>query len=284
MNFTRENFFTASDGAHLYYEDVGEGTPLVLMPGFLATTTFFQRNISTLSQYFRVISFDPRGQGCSSKSMGNNTMKRNALDIKELIDHLDLKDVVLGGWSLGSSVVVTYARLTREYKLKGLILIDGSLHPFSDYSWNKHRTRSYDINNWLDVYLPLYYNSKDFYRKFVDRISNGNMSDEDRTWIIKEFRRTLPWTALELHYDFCQTDNFKNLSKLNVPVSIFGGASKDYGLEMVDAFAREIKGYVEVNKFYNSGHMMFYYESDNFNNRVIQFVNKVQKEIKSKQI
>jgi len=83
------------------------------------------------------------------------------------------------------------------------------------------------------------------------------MTQEDREWVMEEFMKTPPWSALEFHYDFCHTDNYSNLKKLTVPVSIFGGSSDAYGLEMVDAFASQIRGYVELNKFYNSGHMMF---------------------------
>ncbi|WP_153723665.1 alpha/beta hydrolase [Sporosarcina cascadiensis] len=275
MKFTQDQFFKTSDGAYIYFEDIGKGRPLILMPGFLATTQFFERNVSALSKHYRVITFDPRGQGRSSKSIGNNTVIRNALDIKELVDHLRLEDVVIGGWSLASSVVVSYAKITEAYKLKGLILIDGSLHPFSDHQWNKHRSRSYDVDNWLQVYMPLYHEADAFYNKFIQRISNGKMSDDDRNWIINEFKLTPPWTALELHYDFCQTDNFKTLASLSVPVSIFGGDSNDYGLDMVDAYAKEIKGYSEINKFYKSGHMMFYYEADKFNTCVMLFMEKV---------
>ncbi len=59
----------------------------------------------------------------------------------------------------------------------------------------------------------------------------------------------MPWTALELHYDFCLTDNFSNLKKITVPYAVFGAQSKAYGLDMVDRFAAEVRGYSEVHKF-----------------------------------
>lgn len=273
----KNNFFTASDGAALYYEDLGSGVPFVLMPGFLATTIFFQKNIEALSKKYRVIVFDPRGQGRSCKVSGGNTVARNAMDIRDLIEHLRLEEVILGGWSMASSVVVSYARMTNEAHLKGLVLIDGSLFPLSPEPWNKHRSRNYNIDNWLDNYMPLCYNRLEFYDHFIDRIANGAMSEEDRGWVLKEFMKTPPWSALEFHYDFCQTDNFSNLHKLTVPVSLFGGASESYGLEMVEAFAKEIKGYAEVNKFYQSGHMLFYYEAEKFNECISRFIDHVTK-------
>lgn len=71
-------------------------------------------------------------------------MERNALDIRDLIEHLQLEDVILGGWSMGSSVVISYAAMTQEAHLKGLVLIDGSLFPVSPDEWNKHRSRNYN--------------------------------------------------------------------------------------------------------------------------------------------
>lgn len=269
------NFFTASDGAVLYYEDRGSGIPFLLMPGFLATTRFFEKNVEELSGQYRVIVFDPRGQGRSCKVGGGNTMERNALDIRDLIEHLHLEDVILGGWSMGSSVVISYCEMTREAHLKGLVLIDGSLFPMSPDDWNKHRSRDYNVDNWLENYMPLVFDREGFYERFIGRISNGSMTEEDRSWVTKEFMKTPPWSALEFHYDFCRTDNYSNLKNLTIPVAIFGGSSDAYGLEMVDAFAAQIGGYVELNKFYNSGHMMFYYEAKKFNDCVSRFIDHV---------
>lgn len=274
----KSNFFTASDGAVLYYEDRGNGVPFLLMPGFLATTKFFEKNMEVLAEKYRVIVFDPRGQGRSGKVCSGNTMERNALDIRDLIEHLRLEDVILGGWSMASSVVVSYASMMQEAHLKGMILIDGSLFPMSPDGWNKHRSRDYNVDNWLENYMPLVFDREAFYGRFIARISNGAMTEEDREWVTAEFMKTPPWSALEFHYDFCQTDNYSNLKKLTVPVAIFGGSSEAYGLEMMDAFAAELRGYVELNKFYNSGHMMFYYEADKFNQCVSRFIDRVTEE------
>ena len=155
MKITADNFFTTSDGIHIYFEDRGSGLPIVMVPGFLCTTKFFEKNAEVLSKEFRVITMDLRGQGNSSKTCQGNTIRRNAQDIKELIDHLGLEHVVLLGWSLASSIVVSYAAEFEQYKLNGLVTMDGSLYPFSDADWNHHRGRDYNLQNWFDTYLPL---------------------------------------------------------------------------------------------------------------------------------
>ncbi|MDO4267099.1 MAG: alpha/beta hydrolase [Eubacteriales bacterium] len=277
MEISEKNFFTASDGAHLYYEDRGEGLPIVMVPGFLCTSRFFEKNAEALSKEFRVVTVDPRGNGYSSKTCSGNTLKRHAMDIYELIGHLGLERVVLLGWSLAASVVVTYASEFKQAHLNGLVLMDGSLYPFSGAEWNHHRGRNFNVKNWMDTYLPLYYNPQEFYDKFIARISNRDgMSGEDRAWITEECKKTMPWSALELHYDFCQTDNVKNLGSITVPTAVFGANSAAYGLEMVQRFAAETGGYSEVHCFYESGHLMFLYEAEKFNSCLAGFVRKAE--------
>ena len=273
MELSGKNFLKTTDGAHIYYEEYGTGheQAILMVPGFLCTTKFFRRNAQVLSQEYHVILMDPRGQGLSSKTLSGNTVERNARDIGELIGHLGLKKLVLLGWSVGSSVSLEYAVEMDPGRLAGLILVDGSLFPLSGEDWNKHRARAYNVQNWMDTYLPLYYEPQKFYDRFIERISNGLMSDEDRIWVGEECRKTLPWTALELHYDFCHTDNLPLLPRLSVPVCFFGGNSKAYGLQMLEEYSSRVTVPSRVCPFYESGHLMFYYEADKFNACVRDF-------------
>lgn len=271
MDISDKNFFKTSDNEYIYFEDRGNGPAIIMVPGFLCTTKFFKKNAEALSSKFRVITMDPRGQGNSSKACQGNTLKRNAQDIYELADFLHLDQFFLLGWSLAASTVVTYATEYKQDKLLGLIMMDGSLFPFSGEDWNHHRARNYNVENWMNVYLPLYHNPQLFYDKFMERI---NCHPEDREWIIAECEKTMPWTGLSIHYDFCHTNNVKNLEKITVPVAIFGAKSKAYGLDMVHEFAKRVKGYCEVNEFYNSGHLMFLYEAEKFNTCLEHFMLK----------
>ena len=104
---TKDNFFQTSDGLWLYYEVTGEGRPIVLIPGFGEALTMWKYTVPVLSQRFQVVCLDPRGHGRSMKAAGNNRQKRMAQDIRELIDHLGLEDVLLVGHSLGGAIVAT---------------------------------------------------------------------------------------------------------------------------------------------------------------------------------
>ncbi len=272
---TADNFYVTSDGARIYFEDRGEGFPIVMVPGFLCTTRFFEKNAGVLAEKYRVITMDPRGQGYSSKCIYGNTIQRHAQDIRELLEYLELDHVVLLGWSLSASTVVEYAKDFKEARLSGLVVVDGSLYPASHAEWNHHRARAYDLDNWFENYLPLYSNPEEFYQCFIRRIScKGGMDEDTRQWIVKECKKTMPWSAIELHYDFIHTDNYQSLKNITVPFAAFGGSSEAYGLDMAEQYVKEVQGYSEINAFYESGHLMFLYEAEKFNRCLSNFADR----------
>lgn len=277
MNIKANSFFPTQDGAHLYYEDVGSGIPIILVPGFMCTTKFFRNNIPELSKYYRVISFDPRGYGRSSKTLQGNNIKQHAYDIKDLIDYLKLKDVVLIGWSLAGSSVVSYSKIFNDYNLKAIGLLDPPLHPFSDEEWNLHGVRNYNVDAWQKAYSVWITDPDVYYNNFCSRIFNGPISPVDEAWIKSEVYKTMPWAGIELHMDYCHTNNVENLKDITVPVIIYSSKSESYGLAMGEKYASEINTYCELHKFYEGGHMLFYVEHEKFNQCTIQFIKNISK-------
>src|SRR5919109_4108731 len=77
-----------SDDVDLYYEESGEGTPLIFIPGWAMTTRFFFRQLEYFSgsKGFRAIVYDPRGQGRSTKTVENNNYMQRGRDLRALMD------------------------------------------------------------------------------------------------------------------------------------------------------------------------------------------------------
>lgn len=68
-----EGYLKTSDRAYLYYEDCGEGEDTILLvPGHMCTTKFYQKNVPALAKNHRVVTFDSRGFGNSSKPLHGN--------------------------------------------------------------------------------------------------------------------------------------------------------------------------------------------------------------------
>lgn len=120
-------FFTSSDHVRLHYLDAGRGTTLVLVPGWTMPAQIWMPQIRYFAQRFRVVALDPRAQGESQVATSGYDSERRAQDIKELLDTLHLKAVVLVGWSLGVLESLTYVRLFGTDRLRALVLVDNSV-------------------------------------------------------------------------------------------------------------------------------------------------------------
>jgi len=127
-------YFLYQNQLRIYYEDVGEGEPLVLLHGFGETHATWEKLIPGLARRHRVITVDLKGAGFSDKpDDGRYRVADQAAIIDALADHLRLKNVTLIGHSLGGGVALMTALLWVEVgqerespRLKRLILIDSA--------------------------------------------------------------------------------------------------------------------------------------------------------------
>ena len=93
----------------LYYEDHGEGQPVVLIHGYpLDGHSWEKQARAILDNGYRVITYDRRGFGRSSQPTTGYDYDTFAADLKTLLDTLDLTDVVLVGFSMGTGEVGRY--------------------------------------------------------------------------------------------------------------------------------------------------------------------------------
>ncbi|RJG08218.1 alpha/beta fold hydrolase [Massilia cavernae] len=103
------NTITTKDGVQIYYKDWGRGQPVVLSHGWPLTADSWESlAFEFASNGFRVITHDRRGHGRSSQPWDGNDMDHYADDLAQLIDTLDLKNIILAGFSTGGGEVARY--------------------------------------------------------------------------------------------------------------------------------------------------------------------------------
>ena len=114
----------------LYYTDQGEGQPVVLIHGFpLNGESWGKQQAALLDAGYRVIAYDRRGFGASSKAGSGYDYDTFAADLHALMEDLDLKDAVLVGFSMGTGEIARYlARYGSARVAKAAFL--GSLEPY----------------------------------------------------------------------------------------------------------------------------------------------------------
>jgi microsomal epoxide hydrolase len=119
-------YFRSSDGVRLHYLEVGQGPTLVFVPGWTMPAEIWEPQLRHFAKSFRVIAFDPRGQGKSDIARAGYTAERRARDIAELIGRLG-EPVVLVSWSLGVLDSLAYVELAGTERLRALVLVDNSI-------------------------------------------------------------------------------------------------------------------------------------------------------------
>ena len=93
----------------LYYEDHGSGSPVVLIHGWPLSGRSWENQVPALVEAgHRVITYDRRGFGRSSQPWTGYDYDKFAADLDALLNHLDLGDVTLVGFSMGGGEVVRY--------------------------------------------------------------------------------------------------------------------------------------------------------------------------------
>nr|WP_281415553.1 alpha/beta fold hydrolase [Pelotalea chapellei] len=114
----------AGGGRRIWYEEQGQGPVLVLLHGWCMSSAVWRLQADDLSSRFRVVMPDLAGHGRSELSTGYG-FEAFAADLVQLFVQLDLRDVLLAGWSMGAQIVLTAYQQLRE-RLIALVLISGT--------------------------------------------------------------------------------------------------------------------------------------------------------------
>jgi len=276
-----DNFFRTSDNSLIYFEDYAKekGKPIILVPGYCCTTNFYKNNVTELSKEHRVITFDSRGHGNSSKCLHGHTLQRYCEDLKELIDYLEVKDAILIGWSMAGQIVVNYYHLYQNHGIKALGLIDCPLGACFDEEWNAHGLKGFNMDTFNDHLQMSVADWNGFCTFFSHMMYDGN-DDSKVGWCAKELTKTPPWIAYAIYYDYVTTNCFEMLEEITLPMVFFGAN------DAVTANGKDLcsKYWVEKAKkatytmsfpFEKGGHVLFDTESAEFNRDLLQFADKV---------
>ena len=156
------------NGAKLYYEQMGEGYPLILIHGFSLNTRMWDDQFENFAKYYKVLRYDVRGFG---KSSIPEEPYSHCKDLYSLMEFLGIDKAYVIGLSMGGGIAIDF---TVEYpeKVDALIPVDMTLSGYQlseefIQRWNKYcliarnEGASNAIQEWLDdpLFAPALKNS-----------------------------------------------------------------------------------------------------------------------------
>ncbi len=273
----RTGFVEANDGVRLYYEDKGRGKPVVLIHGGGLSRGWWSKQIPVLSQRFRVIAADTRGNGQSDKTPWGHRTARYAMDVRQIIETLDLDEVTLVGWSIGARTVLSYIELFRGYRLKGVVLVDEvpsiEVHDPPDPPETEAEPPPED-----ETEPPPEDEVERRRRELRKMFISLDVPDDELDRLLEESRENTPAQGVTLGPDYRAQDWRPMLPSIDLPVLITTGGRSGafpgcrYMYEHIPGARMEV--------FEGSGHALFYEEPDRFNAVVTGFVDGLHAEFR----
>ncbi len=262
------SYLEVAPGIDIYYEDEGEGVPLVLIPGWTFTTQVFDHQFAAFSGSHRVISFDPRSHGRSTVTTDGNNYATQAADLAKLLDHLHVENPILVGWSTGSMTAWHYVRSRGTEGVRGFVAID--MPPLG---------MSEDQGDWVEGSLP---ELAGFFQAvqtsagqrgvitwYADNVMiEGEMSPELTKWIVEQSLATPPLMAAHFLADACFGNYLDEAKQVDAAIpSLFVVA--EHWSENARTFLDTHCPKSRVEVF--GGHMMFWEYPERFNKLLAEF-------------
>ena len=118
-------FCKVADDVELYYEDFGEGSPVVFTNAGNLTHKMWMGQVAALAPEFRTVTYDIRGTGLSSKPRGDYTAEAAAADLCALVERLDTGRVTMVAHGIGTHIAIVAADM-RPDLVHAMVLVSGA--------------------------------------------------------------------------------------------------------------------------------------------------------------
>lgn len=132
------------NGANIYYEEYGEGEPLLLIHGNNGSIKSMENQIDYFKNKYRVIVADNRGHGKSELQTDSLTYVQITKDWEKIVDYLKLDSINIVGYSDGGIIGLKMG-ISKTSKIKKIVAMGSNLRPDSTavHSWAiKHDLKS----------------------------------------------------------------------------------------------------------------------------------------------
>jgi len=261
---------------NISYKDYGSGRPVVLIHGWPLSKEMWEYQIEPLVEAgLRVIKYDRRGFGKSSKPWGEYDYNTLTEDLHTIMEELDLRDAVLVGFSMGGGEAVRYLSRYGSSRVSKIVLVS-SVTPYM--------LKTADNPDGVD---------ESVFKEMLDQMS------EDRIAFLDNFGKTFfgvnlvshPVSAPLLEYyrmlaavaapratkqcaiAFAQTDFRQDVQAINVPTLIIhGGADKTVPIDASGARTAKMIPGSQYIVYEGAPHGLFYTHKEKLNQDLISFI------------
>ena len=245
----------------------GNGPALVFVPGWSTGADIWRRQIDRFAPAHRVIAFDPRSQGESTKTTSGNTPETRAQDLHALLERLSVRRPVLIGWSQGVQDIAAYVERYGTKELAGIVLVDAAISDGADGMAARPQETAEQFKM-LAVYQA---HQQEYLGGMMQAIISKPQSNDAIKGLVSTGMKTPPDVGVGmLIADMFGVNRTSALKKIECPTLIIASA-KSFELSRQKAAADQIP-HARFEKVDDAAHAVFIDQPNRFDELLKSFI------------
>ncbi len=263
------NVAISPDGVKIGFNQQGKGSPaIIFIHGWANPKEIWDDQVAHFSHKYKAVAIDLYGLGESRNNRSDWTMSAFGDDVVAVIDRLKLKEVVLVGFSMGTTVAIEAAKKVPE-KVAGVVLVDDLMDPEVKYPP--------EVIAFMDSLMMDLVN--DFTNEKLVTYGFYKTNEEANFKRIKDiYPDTVSQTgwkeSIQGYFKWINQDLTESLKQLNVPVI---SINSDMEPTNVEAWRNYVPTY-QVHIMTGVAHLLFWENPDEFNRLLEECIQEFIKE------
>lgn len=268
-----------ADGTVIRHLEAGDGSPLVLLPGWSQSAQTFANQLTGLSQSWRTLAIDHRGHGHSSAPETGYHIHRLAADLRDVIVSHNLDGVHLLGHSMGCAVIWSYLELFGHDRLASLILVDQMPCALRNPAWTDAQAldagatmEASGLFEFTDALRDT--DGADPRGDFLTDVTSPGIPPDQLAWLISQSSTFDRRHAADLIFDVATHDWRPLMPHIDLPTLVVASDSVNVPIASQEWVSRQIPGarFACVTAGQGGTHFPFLENPDPFNAVVGEFL------------
>jgi pimeloyl-ACP methyl ester carboxylesterase len=267
----RAEYIEVEPNVRLHISDAGAGRPVVLIHGWPLSDEMFEYQYNALiEKKYRVIGITLRGFGKSDKPYGEYNYDIHALDIKRILNKLEITDAVLVGFSMGGAISIRFVSSDSGAHVSKLVLV-GAAAPI----WTQRKNFPYNLpKSAVNDLIEQNYTDRpkllsDFAKIFS--ATETSLNEGISSWLNGICLSASSYATAQCLIALRDTDLRSDMAKIKIPTVIMHGKKDQIcSYDLAEQMKAGIKN-SHIVPFENSGHSLFLEETQKFNSELIKF-------------
>ncbi len=268
-------FFETNDGTRLAYEDYGTGQPIVFVASWVLNADMWEYQIPYfVERGYRCIALDRRGHGRSDRPSTGYDLDTSADDLAALLDHLDLRDALLVGHSMGGAEAAHYLARHGEGRVSRVAFVSATL-PFlrltddnpagipDEFLAAIVAELRHDRPNWFARQAQIW---------FGTHLGNA-VSTATIDWMIGLCLTASPWATTQFFRSLFHTDFRPGLREITIPALIVHGtADSNANIDLTARRTAQLVPASTCKEYPTASHGLFITHKDQLNADLLDFL------------